>query len=326
MSNDAAKAQEVLRSWNRCHGAFYQVREGDLLWNSREQDLVRYWSDEVDGVPVLWAEPSPLGIELGILPGGLWMSLFGEINLGAEAGFIDAAEKFARDRGKKRLAIGGDEFHFLPGLPVDDEFGEHFSEALKVTGFSSAGCADFVGAPSNSKTEEYIGAARADAEARGWTFRLVRDEASKEAIEQFLGREFPGRWAREWRVWSSRKDTGRVFWNLLRDENNNVLGFSRLGLRGRFEPLSEGWNPGALRLPLSDQALMANTDSCLGPIGIAASERGRGAGRVLLGLSLHELSLQGAERTCVDWTNAYNYYTPLGFSIVRRYLSVWKNL
>ncbi|MBW7416523.1 hypothetical protein J9A19_25120, partial [Escherichia coli] len=76
---------------------------------------------------------------------------------------------------------------------------------------------------------------------------------------------------------------------------------------------------GAMRLPLAAGAARADTDSCLGPIGISKDERGRGAGKILLGLSLHELSLQSAEPTCIDWTNAYNYYTPLGFEIVRRF-------
>ena len=105
-----------------------------------------------------------------------------------------------------------------------------------------------------------------------------------------------------------------------------MVGFSRLAKRGRVPRLSEGWTPGAMRLPLSPEAVARDTDSCLGPIGISASERGRGAGKILLGLSLHELSLQRAELTCIDWTNAYNYYTPLGFSVARRYLSFWKEL
>ncbi len=326
MSNDAADASEVLRAWNRCHGAFYQIQESDLRWNLREQDWLRYFSGHLDGVPVLWGETAAKGEALGLHAGGLWLSFFGEVKTGREKRFVEAIEDFARKSGRKRIAIGGDDFHFLPGLPVEDDSGKKIAEALTELGFSAYDCADFVGAPANPQSAEYIRAARAEAGSRGWSFAELGGHRDREDLDDFLAREFPGRWTREWRGWRDRRDAGRAFWNLLRDEKGALLGFSRLGCRGRHEPFSEGWNPGALRLPLAAEGGRKNTDSCLGPIGIAASERGRGAGKILLGLSLHELSLQGAELTCVDWTNAYNYYTPLGFSIVRRYVSFWKNL
>jgi hypothetical protein len=326
MHNPPEMTEEVVPSWNRCHGAFYQLNENDLLWNQREQRLLRYWKGVVNEVPVLWAEAAPEGTELGISPGGIWLSLHGEVKEGMEAAFASSAEKYAREQGKKRLAVASDEFHFLPGIPVDEAAGERLADAFKKNGFSTADCADFVGAPENPQSEAYLRQATADSLDRGWTLRLVESDRDKEELSAFLEKEFKGRWLREWKVWGRRNDTGRVFWNLLRDENQRVLGFSRLGVRGRLKPFSFGWTPGAMRLPLSVSLERLDTDSCLGPIGIAATERGRGAGKVLLGLSLRELSLHGAKLVCIDWTNAYNYYTPLGFHVVRRYLSVWKEL
>lgn len=326
MHSTTVVIEEVARAWNRCHGAFYHVAESDLFWNLREQRLLRYWSGEADGVPVLWAEAAPEGIELGISAKGLWVSLFGEIPDGKEAAFAAAVENFARRNGKGRVAIGSDEFHFLPGIPSDDDSGARLTEALRARGFSTADCADFAGEPDGAACSEYRKAAAEMACSRGWTLRLAEGDADHEALGGFLAREFPGRWTREWKVWRSRPDTRRAFWNLLRDENGTVLGFSRLAVRGRHTPLTAGWTPGALRLPLAAAGARLDTDSCLGPIGISATERGRGAGKILLGLSLSELVLQGAKRTCIDWTNAYNYYTPLGFEIVRRYLSAWKEI
>lgn len=326
MHNPPEMTEEVVPSWNRCHGAFYQLSECDLLWNQREQRLLRYWKSAVDEVPVLWAEAAPEGVELGIQPKGIWLSLFGSVSEGKEAAFASSVEKYARDLGKGRVAIASDEFHFLPGIPVDEPAGERLALAFKDRGFSTADCADFVGAPENPLSKEYILAAAKDAQGRGWSLRLVESAKDKEELSAFLEKEFSGRWSREWKVWGRRSDTGRAFWNLLRDEEERVLGFSRLALRGRVQPVSFGWTPGALRLPLSPNLDRFDTDSCLGPIGIAAAERGRGAGKILLGLSLQELSLQGAKQTCIDWTNAYNYYTPLGFHVVRRYLSAWKEL
>lgn len=316
----------ALHSWNRCHGAFYRAAEADLRWNLEEQSLLAYRAEELAGVPVIVGEATPEGAALGILEKGIWVSLFGEVGAGTEAAFTAAAEELAARCGKARVALGSDEFHFLPGVPADEPAGARLAEACKARGWKSADCADYVGSPAGAACAAYVAATREDAGRRGWTLRLVENGGDRDELTAFLQREFPGRWLREWKFQLARSDTGRTFWNLLRDETGKVLGFSRLAKRGRLPDPARGWTPGAMRLPLSPEAGVCDTDSCLGPIGISASERGRGAGKILLGLSLHELSLQGAELTCIDWTNAYNYYTPLGFSIVRRYLTVWKEL
>jgi predicted GNAT family N-acyltransferase len=182
-----------------------------------------------------------------------------------------------------------------------------------------------VGDPKNAKTVAYVNEGVSAAKERGWTFLAVTPEEKNE-LHSFLKTEFSARWAREFIVWGERADTQRGFWHLLRDEKNKLIGFSRMAVRGRHKPLSAGWTPGAIRLPLTAGVPRLDTDSCLGPIGISKSERGRGSGKILLALTIHEISLQGGVRTCIDWTNAYNYYTPLGFEIARRFLSVWKEL
>ncbi len=326
MHNHPERIEEVLPAWNRCHGAFYQLSESDLLWNQSEQRLLRYWRSEVEGVPVLWAETAPEGAELGILPKGIWLSLYGEIVESKAAGFVAAVERLAREAGKTRLAIGSDEFHFMPGIPVDEMGGANLSKAFLSVGFSSYDCADLVGSPDNEAAKKYSLEAALQSRERGWSLKEAISDGDKDKLSTFLEREFSGRWFREWKVWCKRSDMGRAYWNLLRDEKGQVIGFSRLARRGRIVSSASAWTPGALRSPLSPGALRLDTDSCLGPIGVAAAERGRGAGKVLLGLSLENLVLQGAKLTCIDWTNAYNYYTPLGFNVARRYLSMWKDL
>ncbi len=326
MESTPVSPKEMVHSWNQCHGAFYQVSENDLSWNLTEQKLLQYSIGDANGIPVLLAEASSAGKDAGIFPHGLWVSLYGQVKEGHEASFVDGIEEIARQKNKTRVAIGSEEFHFLPGVPVDEPAGRLMTEVLVKKGFSAADCADYVGSPLGGECVSYCEGALQIARERDWTLGLVEEEQDKAALASFLEQEFPGRWRREWLFWGSRSDTKRAFWNLLRDEKGRVIGFSRLAKRGRIQPLQVGWNPGALRLPLTAKSEEDDTDSCLGPIGISKSERGRGAGKVLLGLSLRELVLQGAKRTCIDWTNAYNYYTPLGFEVVRRYLSVWKEI
>ena len=321
-----ADPAQVLRAWNACHGAFYRAEEADLRWNLERQDQLRYLATEWAGTPVLLGQATGEGIKRGILEKGIWASLFGEVREGDEAAFAAAAESYARAQGGGRLAIGADEFHFLPGIPVDDPAGERLASAFVARGFSSKACVDYVGSVRGSACAAYVESACADADRRGWSLRLVKGAEDQEAMTVFLAREFPGRWLREWEFQRAREDTGRAFWNLLRDEHARVIGFSRLAKRGRIPQPDSGWTPGAMRLAFAPGTGPRDTDSCLGPIGIAASERGRGGGKILLGLSIHELRLQGAELLCIDWTDAYNYYTPLEFPAVRKYRSVWKEL
>jgi hypothetical protein len=316
---------DVLRDWNRCHGAFYQASETDLRWNLGEQKMLAYAKESLAGVPAIVGSCAREGAAAGILEKGIWVGLYGEVPAGKEAGFAAAVEEHARSRGGKRVAIGSDEFHFLPGIPVDDEKGKRLAEAFRARGFSHKDCVDYVGDPRGKACTAYVSGVREDAARRSFTLKHCETERDREALDVFMRSEFPGRWTREWEFQRARTDTGRAFWNILRDDKAKVIGFSRLALRGRVKGPG-GWTPGAMRLSPSPAGGFRDTDSCLGPIGISKAERGRGAGKVLLGLSIHELSLQGAELLCIDWTDAYNYYTPLEFTAARRWQCVWKEL
>jgi hypothetical protein len=316
----------LLSEWNRCHGAFYQIDANDLGWNLQEQDWLSYRLERIAGVRVLLASASDSGAGAGISPNTLWLSLYGEIPSGRESELVEKLVERARSEGRTRVTIGGEEFHFVSGVPVDEQRGQQFAEALTHGGFSSAEEADFVGQLGAPSMAAYISEARAKASQTGCELREVSNSQDERRLAEFLVKEFPGRWEREFRYWRDHSGTGRAFWNLLSSGDGQTLGFSRLALRGRIHDLTSGWNPGALKLPLREQVKKSYADSCLGPIGISASERGRGTGKILLGLSLHKLQKSDAEDLCIDWTNAYNYYTPLGVRISRKFHSMWKDL
>src|SRR5262249_5055703 len=133
-----------------------------------------------------------------------------------------------------------------------------------------------------------------------------------------------GRWSREFQFWNSRQDTKRAQWFVLTTAKSpEILGFARLAVRSHHKPLDQGWNPGALRL--STDSNFSATDGCLGPIGVAKSLRGQGAGRVLLAHVLHTLKTQGSKEICIDWTDAIQYYSALNFKEARNYWTAWKS-
>jgi GNAT superfamily N-acetyltransferase len=157
--------------------------------------------------------------------------------------------------------------------------------------------------------------------AEGWRLTTAISAHEKAELGEFLRQHFSGRWEREFRFWLSLKDKNSAFWNSLRAKDDSIAGFARLATRG--EALA--WCPGALRFPLFPGSRDELTDACLGPIGVADHLRGKGVGKVLLGLSLELLFEKESERLCIDWTNAYNYYKPLGLPAVRSYVSAWKD-
>lgn len=326
MGDSSFWVRNLVSDWNRCHGAFYRMREADLRWHLGEQDWLSYFPLEIAGVPALAAEATEKGALQGISRKTLWLSCQGRIPERADA-FAAELDRLAPSRGKSRLCLGGEEFHLIPGIPLPPEDGG-LNAVAESLGFTFTDAVDYAG---SLRSEELLAYVR-EAEASAGELRLetVGAEAGLDELGNYLRREFAGRWEREFRFWRERSDARRAFWNILW-RGREPCGFSRLTVRGG----EGGWLPGALRFPLaggngsvdsvSEPAPDSPLDASLGPIGISSSERGKGAGKVLLGLSLQLLLDKNAERLCIDWTNAYNYYKPLGLQLVRKYRTALKD-
>jgi predicted GNAT family N-acyltransferase len=328
-SLEAQDWRPVVAEWNRTHGLAYQVRPSDVSWNFSEQDLVRYRVTKVATTSVIVATATPQGIAAGLSQPSLWLALWGEIPEGREPEFLDGFRALGKQEGKTRLVLGADEFHLVPGVPVTDIAGERLKAALQAAKFEGSEAGDFIGPAKSPKVDAYLNDAVAQANNDGWRFLPVETRDEEDALYAFLAKEFAGRWTREFAFWRSRQDTRRAYWHSLKHQGDEILGFARMAVRGKQKPLDQGWSPGALRLPLRTADDMKRDwleqDACLGPIGVASSQRGKGAGRVLLGRVLESLQAHNAGRVCIDWTNAFKYYYPLGFEISRQYWTAWKS-
>lgn len=319
MRAELPAALRILESWNRAHGPYFRIDPSYLRWNFEEQELMEYRVLELAGVPCIGGVAAPAGVNLGIPAKNFWLALWGEIPAGGERDFARAL--VARSRGG-RVLFGADEFHFLPGIP--NEGNTALIDAAKAEGFESLAVADYVGSLALPEAQRAVREAEAVARENYWSFLPVAAEDEKNALAGFLEREFPGRWSREFQVWRSRGDTARAYWMTLRDRAGDLMGFARMAVRDRVRPFEGGWTPGALRLPLDPATSWNGEEGALGPIGVAAALRGKGAGRALLGLVLRELAAHGARRIAIDWTNAFKYYEPLGFNRARDYWCAWK--
>ncbi|MCO5143990.1 MAG: hypothetical protein M9962_12945 [Oligoflexia bacterium] len=316
------KAESVRVAWNQWIPPEYTLDRSFLEWNLSRQSWLSYFVEEIHRVPCLFAVASHDGKSLGMNENGLWLSLYGEIE--DPAGFLQALKEYAKSINKTRIQFGGEEFHFVSGIPRSEKCQGLLSE-LEKWNFRTSDVVDYAGKISSNSIQEFVQKYRPLANEQGFYFLKVEAEKDAEKMHEYLAKEFPGRWHREFLYYRKlcAENNALLSWFFFYDKQKNILGFSRIGKAvSKFS--SEQWYPGALRLPVADQMVMP--DACLGPIGISNSYRGKGLGNLLLALTLENLLRVNAELLCIDWTDAYNYYKPLALKEVRRIRNASLNL
>jgi hypothetical protein len=197
---------------------------------------------------------------------------------------------------------------------------------LRNQNYSMAEAVDYTGDLTTTEIQDYIDQTLESAQKREILFHEAKSPSDLLALDEFLNSEFPGRWLREFQFWRTDSQPRRAFWMILKSNLGQAIGFARCAVRNRSGSSDQHWTPGSLRLPMisAHEGGFEASDGCLGPIGIAKSERGQGTGKILLGLTLNSLIYNKAKRVCIDWTNAFYYYQPLGLQISRRYETAWK--
>jgi predicted N-acetyltransferase YhbS len=206
------------------------------------------------------------------------------------------AKQTVLDRGGQRLVFGQDPHHFFPGCPDDCQ---SLCSFLMVEGFEKTG--------GHFDLERDLGDYEMPTEATpGVDFRDLVD-GDLPALRAFFDREFPGRWRHDVlekiEVEGAEKTCFGAF------EGGNLLGFALIQDWRHKRPMGGGvWH-----LALGDKW------GALGPIGVAASERGRGVGHGLLGSALMNLKNRGVRGCIIDWTTLEDFYGRHGFKVTRRY-------
>lgn len=317
-----AAASDLVDQWNVAHGHFLQLSPAHLDWNISGQNWVEYRYHRLVDFSFVTAEATEQGILAGIDPHLFWVTLWVGKNPDLSIVLAEQVLSLARFKGKRAVLIGGDEFHFLPGSPIDDDWTEKFQTHFLPPGRQPVVVGDLVGELDSEPIDQYFMEHFTQAKKLGLTLRLVQQKGDESVFHSRLKTEFPGRWEREFLFWRNRSDASRATWFEFLDGEGRSKGFSRIAVRGAKMHWGEGWVPGALRLPLSSEGSFAESDGCLGPIGMWKESRGQGLGGSLLALTLDQLRLRHVDKVCIDWTNAFKYYEPLGFQQVRSYLSL----
>lgn len=152
-------------------------------------------------------------------------------------------------------------------------------------------------------------------------FRLaIARAADGEALLAFLRREFPGRWRFEFEEFlraGGRMSEYCVLWRKTAGRAHFVDGFCRIRRRWRYsvDPLDRFFMH---RLP--------TPWGQLGPVGVGLASRGQGLGSALIEFSLGRLAAVGVRGCVIDWTTQVDFYARFGFSPLRSYRVLVKDL
>lgn len=294
--------------WNDCYPDSYRVTPQVLRANTIESPVFDWGASSLEygingklagfvlikrAASSLYKGPNPDNAHLSAI-------ICPEPGLGVD--LMESVKRLLRNRGVYKLVYGQDSRHFFPGCPTDFQSMRDF---LTVEGFEQGGeIYDVMRDISDyDPPENALDPIGRDSTVR----RLGPDDAGK--IDEFLKREFPGRW--HYDTLSKMTAEGRLDFLFGLFIGDALQGFALTQDAGHKLPIA-----GAVFAPN-----LGDNWATLGPIGVAKAIRGKGFGDALLAASLLELKAKGAKNCVIDWTVLKEWYGKHGFAPVRTYHS-----
>jgi GNAT superfamily N-acetyltransferase len=300
-------ADDAVRIWNAASHTDYLITERFLRYNMIPitgeviQGRVAIHHGEAVGFVLACAVMDDPAITLS------WVSAIAvhpsaqRQGIGSE--LLTWAEGWLKEKGCKRIRIGGNLRPFLPGLPyVMRDNAVFFAKHGYQSPFSQPYEYDIARSLKDYQSI-YSKPAHADlTPIQPGDERLLLD---------FLHREYPGRW--EFEACESVKNGGRASDFLLLRVHGEVQGFCWLTLSDSERPI-ERFYPQRLPQPWGQ----------FGPLGLSKAVRGQGLGGYLIDAAASHMKSLGVDGCVVDWTSLVELYGKFGFKVYNQYLSLFK--
>lgn len=225
-------------------------------------------------------------------------------NMGYGSTIYCKAEEKLREKGIKKIILGGELDNFFSGIPQPTEQSmeffrkkgyvlnpdEHYDLIRDVSEIDF----DQLNVPLNND-EAYS----------------TREMASgdKEKLGAFFDQSFPGRWKHE--VMGYVENGGDLRNVLILWHNEEVVGFCKIHISESSSDLDE---------------VYGSRWGSLGPIGLRQDARGKGLGSRILRDALKFLQCRGGKNVKIDWTILKDFYGQFGFKPLRTYRGAYKLL
>ncbi|WP_042142527.1 GNAT family N-acetyltransferase [Paucisalibacillus sp. EB02] len=225
-------------------------------------------------------------------------------NQGIGSELLKHAEAIIKQRGLNLIYLGRDMYHYLPGIPKENQ---HTRAWFEKRGYQhDQSNVDMT--RSYDPNEEIFWPSKPDAE-----FSILQ-ESEKEGFLGFLHRCFPGRWEHEAVHYFQKGGTGREF--VVLKEKDEIVGFCRIN--DAASPIIMGninW------APLFDGKLGG-----VGPLGVDAEKRKKGYGLAVVQAGIAFLRERGIDQIVIDWTGLIDFYSKLGYDVWKSYEGYQKEI
>ena len=206
-----------------------------------------------------------------------------------------------KEKGIKNISAGQEFKNFFSGIPEPDEANTGFFKKNNFTVADGEHWDVEAVIKGNKLIEDYK---MPECEKE---FRIDTYNGEKEKLISFLEREFPDRWLYEVETAIKKNKDKNEIVILFTKDKSEVVGFCILN-------------------SYKDESGNKTNYGGLGPIGIAKSVRGRGAGLYLLHGGLLQSEKNGINRVNIDWTSLKDFYGIFGFKPERTYKSAYLEL
>lgn len=308
----ADQLTKVVSLWNQEMASEFPMRESLMKQNSLEDVNVAYEGsfvatnekDQVVGFVItkMWQET--IDVQMDKTRGWIQAIVVDKQYQGQGLGtkLYEKAENYLRDQGIKEVQLGGDPFHYFPGVPTTYEQAIHWAEKQ---GFEARiDCYDLF----NELTKEYPFPTDDTIE-----FSVLTLE-DKEAFIAFFSRCFPGRWEYEAIKYFEMGGEGREF--VIGKKAGKIVGFCRMN--DHQSPMiaqNVYWSP-----------LFTDELGGIGPLGIDENEQKQGYGLAITQAALVFLQRRGLKNIVIDWTILVDFYKKLDFEPWKAYRIYLKQL
>jgi GNAT superfamily N-acetyltransferase len=303
----SAHIAEAIRIWNAASHTDYRINErffsysiipttGELI-----DGRIAILNEEIVGFALACAVTNDPSITLG------WISVIAVHPLAQRQGIgselLTWAEGWLKERGCKRIRVGGNLRPLLPGLPYAMRENAVFFERRGYQSPPNQPCEFDIARSLKDYQPMYSKPAHADL--------APMQPGEEHHLLDFLHREYPGRW--EFEACEFVKNGGRASDFLLLRLNHEMHGFCRITLCDSERPI-ERFYPQRLPQPWGQ----------FGPLGLSKAVRGQGVGGYLIdAAALHMRSL-GVDGCVIDWTSLLELYGKFGFKVYNQYRSLFK--
>jgi predicted N-acetyltransferase YhbS len=296
-------ADEILDLWNRELGAGFPLRRRLLFQNSFGEmpvDPEASWLVRDSGKKHAagFVLSKRVGSDTGVISAMAVAAEYRRRGIGSQ--LLSLAEEALWRRGARRIVLGGDPHHYFPGVPVEIPDAAAW---FRRRGYASSGTVCDLCGRSGRNASDAGDPPLPDKAA----YRLA-NEGDREPFLRFMHREFPGRWEELVRRHYAKGGTGREF--VLAAAGNEIVGFCRIN--DRESPTV------AASMHWAD--LHPGRCGGIGPLGVAAEQRGRGWGIGVLQAAVSELHNRGVDTILIDWVadGTTAFYGKLGFRVWKR--------